>query len=200
MSPKQHKWYLREWNKGFKTHWSGVKAGEVVSRPGRAANPHRDRVVDLARRMCVGAADGRLSPGKLRHACHLVALGRDKRSWDLTNKELDRVIAVFRLLGDPAQLAADMLMTRAQEETRRVAVGKAENPIGYHQPDADRKRMIWAMEHVDLPPNYVAELCRDKFGTTNWRSLPDQALHQLLVTCKCRAASRAIAESKKVTY
>ena len=77
MTTKQHRWYLREWGAAFSAHWSGVRGGEVVARTGRPENhPLREQVLAVARRM-LGARGGKLNADVIRHACHVVALGKD---------------------------------------------------------------------------------------------------------------------------
>ncbi|MBX3747301.1 MAG: hypothetical protein KF833_18485 [Verrucomicrobiae bacterium] len=191
MTEKQRKWYLREWSKAFRAHWSGVRRGEVVVRPGRApADPVRDDVVRVAQARRLRQGGGGLSADDLRRACHILAVGKDVSSWALTNKQLDRVVALFRRLAG-LNLGAVLVGVEADAEAaRRQQVGGL--------PDADRKRVLYSLERVELPPQYVEELSRDKFGTGNWRSLPGPQLYQLLITAKARSVARAVADRAKV--
>lgn len=205
MTDKQHRWYLREWSAAYRVHWSGTKGGEAVTRAGRPPCPMRDRIVHTAQRMAIGREDGRLSPDLLRRACHVIATGNDCSSWALRNKQIDQVIAVFRVLARHRDVAAQMRIDATEIERARLMqagrVADAGSPLPAAQaiPDADRKRTLWSIAHSDLPAAYVEEISRDKFGTGNWQSLPDASLQQLLITVKCRSAARAIGAAKRTS-
>lgn len=191
MTPKQHKWYLREWGRAFKAHWAGVKGGEVLAKPGRPDSQVRDQVISAARARVVRRGGGQLTADDVRHACHILAVGRDLSCWNLTNKQIDLVVAKFRSLASDCDIASTMALDQAATEpSRRAAPGGL--------PDSDRKRTLWSLEHSDLSSDYIAKISRDKFGTANYRSLGDAQLHQLLITIKARAAAQAIAGTKRV--
>ena len=201
MTTKQHRWYLREWGAAFSAHWSGVRGGEVVARTGRPENhPLREQVLAVARRM-LGARGGKLNADVIRHACHVVALGKDIGSMRFTNKQIDQVVAIFRQLAG-VNLSALMMTTQAESEKARISAAKAAKASSPDAPtplpDADRARLIWALDHIDLPPAYLAELARDGFGTANWRSLPTEQLQKLRITAGCRAIARQITGTKRV--
>lgn len=61
-------------------------------------------------------------PDHLRHACHYVALGKDKSSDNLTNAELDQVLAVFRLMADPDDLKSIIDRDHPEHAERRRLV------------------------------------------------------------------------------
>lgn len=175
MNKAQHAKYMKEWSKAFRTHWAGVKGGEVLSRADRPDSSLRETILGIARQQAAAdPQDGRLTPDRLRHACHIHALGRNISSWDLTNRQWDKVVSVFRLLGDPANIGADMAVTADQADPDRP----------------DRKRLAFGLQKLDLPDAYIGEISRDKFGTTNWRQLSEDQLLQLLITCKTRALAR----------
>lgn len=202
MTTKQHRWYLREWSAAFRAHWAGVRGGEVLARPGRPeVHELREQILAICRRM-LAVRGGRLDPDTIRHACHVHALGRDIPSMKMTNKQLDRTVAVFRQLAG-VNLAAMLTTEAASAEQHRLAQARrarrgdpAATPVP--MPDADRTRLLWAIEHADLPPAYVEEICRDRFGTGNWRSLPTPSLHQLRITLACRATARAVGNTKRI--
>lgn len=175
MNKAQHAKYMKEWSRAYRTHWAGVKGGEVLARPGRPDSPLREQILDIARRdAAADPVDGRLTPDRLRHACHVKALGRNISSWDLTNRQWDKVVAVFRLLNDPANIGADIAVSADQANPSRP----------------DRKRVAFSLQKLDLPDAYIGEISRDKFGTANWRQLTEAQLLQLLMTCKARAVAR----------
>lgn len=175
MTKPQHAKYMKEWSRAYRTHWAGVRNGEVLSRPGRPDSALREEILAIARREAAAdPVDGRLTPDRLRHACHIHALGRNISSWDLTNRQWDKVVAVFRLLNDPANIGADIAVSDHQAHPMRP----------------DRKRVAFALQKLDLPDAYIGEISRDKFGSSNWRQLTEVQLQQLLITCKARALSR----------
>jgi hypothetical protein len=101
----------------------------------------------------------------LRHACHRVALGRDKSAKDLDNGELDRVVALFRILADPDDLDAVLAYS--------------------HPENTARQRMEWWIKHRCLD-SYVQALCRSEYGTADWEGLGFDRLKALHMTLKHR--------------
>lgn len=198
MTPKQHKWYLREWGAAFARHWCGTKAGQVLARPGRPASPLRESLVSMAGQIAAQLPDGRLSADVLRHACHVAALGKDVSSLRMSNKQLDLVIAFFRRLAeDGADLAGQIRLDAREREVGRQTAAKAnfqagcgdDPPWREAHPDADRKRVLWSLDHCGYPEPAIAAIARDKFRTVDWRGLADRELYELLLTIK-RAAAR----------
>ncbi len=199
MTQKQHRWYLREWSAAFAAHWCGSRGGEALVRPGRPISRFRDEVVVTARKLSMRMEDGRLSADLLRKACHVLAIGRSVSSLELTNKQLDLVVAVFRRLAeDGAELNGQMRIDKRAREIARqdsaaeqeAADGKAA-PWTATQPDADRKRVTWSIEHSGYPVEALRTICRDRFGTSEWRTLTDRDLYLLMITIKSRAAVHA---------
>lgn len=205
MTEKQRRWYLREWNAAFRAHWTGCVRGEAVPREGRPQCEMRDKVLAAAKRLAIGREDGRLSPDLIRRACHVIGVGADCSSYALRNKQIDQVVAVFRVLARHRDIAAQMRLDAAEVERARLVQAGRSKDAGVSvsdaeaAPDADRKRTIWSISHSDLAPAYVEEIARDKFGTPNWQSLPDGALRQLLITVKCRSAARMVGAAKRST-
>lgn len=101
-----------------------------------------------------------------RHACHIVALGVDKSSTQLTNAETDRILALFKLLADPDDLSATLAWNNPDEEKR--------------------KRMLWWINN-NCVESYVVEVCRQKFQTDDLESLNFKQLGQLHMTLKNRS-------------
>lgn len=174
MTERQHKFfYLRAWNRAFAASWFHDR-GTAVRRPGRICQELDQVEAVAAERARLRSC--RVSANELRHACHLVALGRDKSSLDLTNRELDQVVALFDLLADPDNLRARIALDHPEQEARR--------------------RLEWSVEHCGLPEAYVLTVCASKFGTHAWRNLEDVQLRQLIVTLKSRAKSRRQTETE----
>lgn len=102
-----------------------------------------------------------------RHEIHREALGIDKSHKDFTNKDLDRILDAF-----------DSILV-IQEGAR---VGDRSN-----QP---AKRLIWAIERLGLPEEYIQAIARDQFRTSDWRSLSEAELTHFRMTCTARAHAR----------
>lgn len=206
MTQKQHRWYLREWSAAFGAHWAGTKYGEALARPGRPESEIRDQVVAIGRQIAARLPDGRLSADVLRHACHVAALGRNPSSREMTNKQLDLVVAFFRRLAESGRELSGQIRLDARERelTRQVSAGAEYGagdgpgaPWREVHPDADRKRVTWSLEHSGYPEAAIAAISQDKFGTKGWRGLPDRELYELLLTIK-RAVGRKAARTDVV--
>ena len=84
-------------------------------------------------------------------------LSRDKL--DLDNRDLDRVVALFRILADQGDL---------------------DTVLDYlHPENAERHRTEWPTEHRCLP-GYVQALCRDEYGPPEWQGLNLRLPHRQL--------------------
>ena len=99
-----------------------------------------------------------------RHQIHLQVLGRDKSSKDLTNPELDKLLAAFRAISHPGDL--NLQLSTLNQNRNRI--------------------LYWIQHHCDAP--YARALARDKFGTEDFQSLPFEQLQQLHMTLKNRHA------------
>ena len=99
---------------------------------------------------------------------HVVALTQDKSSTDLTSKELDRVVAAFRLLADPDDFDAMM--------------------IWLHPENGVRDRQIWFIENR-VVESYARKVCQSKFGTGDWHSLTNESVRDLVMTLKNRPSA-----------
>lgn len=167
MTDKQRWLYFRTWQRAYKANWLR-EAGCIVRLVGRSG-PVLDQVEDIA---CEFArrTGGKVDADLLRHGCHTAALGVDKSSDNLDNRDLDLVLALFDLLIDPLNLAARMRLDNPGLDARR--------------------RLEWAVEHCGLPEAYVLTVCASKFGTHAWRNLEDVQLRQLMVTLKGRVKAR----------
>lgn len=150
MSPAQTQLYFRKWNPARVALAAGATSEMAV------------KVREMADHMA--ARDARKVDAEvLRHACHVVALGRQKSSKTLTNAELDRVLLVFRLIVNADDLAA---------------------VIAWDQPDQGQvKRLTWSIKHVS-PEAMTVHVAKDKFGRGDWWNLGVTELRQLLMTLK----------------
>ncbi len=160
--------YFPAWRTAFQHCWQADR-GQLVARPGRTESL-RLSVVEVFAKRRAGARAAIVGPDDLRHACHLAALGRDKSSKDMTNQDIDQVLAFFRLLVDPDDLSAQVALDNPDQEARR--------------------RLEWSVTHTGLPEAYVLKVCSQKFGTREWKTLDDEQLRQLVITLKARARAR----------
>lgn len=164
------RFYFPAWNRAFAARWVRDR-GTVLPRPEAPANALGDQV-QAAADARAGRYRRNATADDLRHACHVIALGRDLSSHDLTNAQVDRVVALFDLLADPDNLAARMRWDSPAEDARR--------------------RMEWSVRHSGFPEAYIRHVSRGKFSTGDWESLADWQLRQLVMTLKNRARTRII--------
>jgi len=101
-----------------------------------------------------------------RHELHIRALGQDKSHLDFTNEDFDRVLAEFRAISRPDDLAAQL-----------------------RQQDMPRRRLLYTIRRL-APAPYCQAIARDKFGTTDLDNLDLGQLRQLRITLAARARSR----------
>lgn len=151
------------------------------------------------------AAVRRMNPDADRKALHLQALGVEKSSKQFDNRDLDKVLAVFRGISDPGNLGAQL---RAQEGSR----ARLEHRL------SEMMQMLGL--YVEDPAGYVAKLVTDRWGvptggTMGPDDLSDQPtvrtdrqsgelkegpsqLHQLVITLWGRLRAMARAEDHSV--
>lgn len=165
---QQRRFYFPAWNAALKARWIRDR-GTMLPRPGAPENPQADEVMAIATRHAA-RRQALVSPDDLRHACHVVALGKDRSSYDLTNWQMDRVVALFELLADKENISAQ---------------------VRWENKDLDAvRRLEWAIQRVGFPEAYVASISFGKFGSRAWRALQPDQLRQLLITLKGRAAAK----------
>jgi len=117
----------------------------------------------------------------LRHAAHVLALGRDKSSTTLTNAELDRVVCLFRLLADPDDLKA---------LTQWSAYQRGEDP-------GSEKRVDYFLSHA-APAAYAGRIAADQFGTRNVDQLTPAQKRALAITLAHRRQKTSVASFPSV--
>jgi hypothetical protein len=169
MSPKQRiRLYFPAWRAAFAANWRADRG--VVLMLDQPANPDLARQIDTLARQVAEREARKMTGDDLRRMAHFVILGRQISSNDMDNRALDRVLTTFRLLADPDDLKALI---------------DQDNPQA-----ADRKRLEYAVRNCGWPEAYVLHVCSQKFGTTNWASLPIDRLHQLVITLKARRSAQ----------
>ena len=102
-----------------------------------------------------------------RHALHVKALGQDKSHLDFSNEDFDRVLAEFRAVSQPDNLAAQL-----------------------RQQDMPRRRLIYTIMRM-APEAYWRAIAQDKFGTADESRLDLAQLKQLRITLAARSRSKA---------
>ena len=170
MTPMQRKrLYFPAWQSAWKRNWVMDGATVVaVGEPDVSVRAILDQMEVIALQRARAAGRG-MTADDLRHAGHVVALGRPVSSNDLDNRDLDRVMSLWRLLADPEDLSAVMAW---------------EKPA-----TAERRRMEWFVQNSGLPREYVLEICQKRFHCGDPLKLDDAPLHQLVVTLKMRLRS-----------
>jgi hypothetical protein len=101
-----------------------------------------------------------------RHSLHVKALGQEKSHLDFSNEDFDLVLAEFRALSQPDNLAAQL-----------------------RQQDMPRRRLLYSIRRLAEEP-YWRAIARDKFGTDDESRLDLAQLAQLRLTLAARARSR----------
>ena len=102
-----------------------------------------------------------------RHSLHVKALGQDKSHLDFTNADFDQVLAEFRALSQPDNLAAQL-----------------------RQQDMPRRRLLYSIRRL-ADESYWRSIAQDKFGTADETRLDLAQLTQLRNTLAARSRSRS---------
>lgn len=176
-TPMLARLYWPAWRRAFQAAWEidrgVVSARRLRDEPVDDTLPSPREIERIADRL---RGCGRLTADHLRHACHVRALGRDKSATTLTAQEMDRVVVLMELLANPMSLDA----------VQR-----------WCDPNIDaRKRLVWRVENCGLTEFYVEAICRDRFGSGNWRGLTTPQLRQFVTTLAQRVRARERMEAR----
>lgn len=128
-----------------------------------------DQLLHQVWHVAAGRTDERREDA-LRHACHVVALGKDPSSKTMTAAEADRVVVLFRLLANPEDLAAMTAWDRGTVP--------------------DRNRLLWKIRNLGHADHYIGAIAGDKFGETDINRLTTPQLHDLVRTLAARTRAR----------
>lgn len=158
------KLYWPLWSKALRMAWFKHPTDGLVI---QSAEPLAAEIT-LAAQESADAEFRSVTANDLRHAAHRMALGRDKSSSHLTNRELDRIVALFRILGDPDDLKAR---------------------LEYDHPERGERRRQDYVVRTAVPEAYARHVAADKFGTTNLDGLNDHQTRELAMTLRCRSAA-----------
>ncbi len=168
MTDNQRKYlYFPAWNRAFKANWR-TERGTVVAVPQPANVELAAKVADLGEAIAKREARA-LKADDLRHAAEMLALHKSVSSSQMTEAEIDKCLATFRLLANEVHVASVIVQQRTLP---------------------DRTRMEWAALNHPFGRPYVEAVCNGKFGTRNIRGLSDRQLSHLLMTLKSREQSR----------
>lgn len=171
MTPAQKfHFYFPAWNACVKANGWHMRGGMVQFDGGRLTE-EGVKMVTFARQRAL-MAKRPMSIDDFRHGAHWLALGRDKSSEHLTNAEVDRVVALFRLLANPDDLGARM---------KWDAYTRGEDPGAV-------QRVDWFIRQA-APAAYTAKVSLDMCGTRDWESLPIAKKNVLARALKQRNAS-----------
>jgi len=175
MSPAQDKMYWRRWAACCRANDWRMVSGRLAPAARLDGSAAHCKVVAAARQLAYSEAVG-LDADHLRHACHIVAIGRDKSHLKFTNKEFDALLDYWGddrdirgLLIDPDDLASAI---HQQNPTLKT-----------------RERMVKFLRD-DCIGSYVAGESGRLFGTKDWEALADDQLTRLYEHLRNRPNSR----------
>ena len=165
--------YWPAWGRASRAAWESDR-GAVLPRslreePADPGLPSAAQIERIAERL---RGPTRLTLDHLRHASHVLALGKDKSATALSPGEIDRCVALWDLIADPLSLDA---------------VNR------WLDPDLDaRRRLEWRLSRHPMGADYVAAIARDRFGAASISTLSARDLRHLLMTVdqRSRAAAR----------
>jgi hypothetical protein len=109
-----------------------------------------------------------------RHRLHIEALGYDKSSTDFTNKDLDKVLSVFRAISRPDDLSAQL-----------------------RQLDQQKIRILHKCRQL-ADPAYIARVVLDKFHVHALEELTQAQATMLLFTLTNRARANRRKEAELI--
>jgi hypothetical protein len=157
MTDKQRKlFYFPAWHRCCAANnWVEVKGR--MAEDARRTDPDAPEMAVIWT-MATQAAEARHSAvtvDDLRHACHALALGKDKSCTDLTNPEVQRVVDLFEYLAAPDNL--DMCMK-------------------WQDPRLSQKRSLISYIKRRAPEQYICAIARDRWDTIFWE---DRSIEEL---------------------
>jgi hypothetical protein len=172
MTPAQRHLYWRAWAQAARAQgWDTVGGLRNQQPPPECADPVQNLIHDAMVLAMERAGQEPLRPDHVRHAIHQIVLGRDCSSRDLQNRELDLVLAAFRLLANPTDLGA--IMT-----------------LGHDAANHTTRRRRWWLTHC-VRPAYLRRVMADFFGHTDLDRLDDGDIATLHAIIKRRVAAAA---------
>lgn len=100
-----------------------------------------------------------VKPDDFRHACHIVAIGQNKSSWDMTNDECERVVTLFRVLTNPDDIEAVLDWEDPLRAKKRnlIAAVKHKAPVAYWGHIAENKYQTRILDNLTI--GQLTQLC-----------------------------------------
>jgi hypothetical protein len=149
-------WFFPSWQRAFRANWFRDR-GCILPLESRPESEWLQQVEAAARDLAFH--QHRAETEEIyRHACAVVALGRNISSQDMTNDQLDLVECLFRLLTNPLDLEA---------------------VLDWQNPDRmASRRLIGGIERMK-PDAYVATMSSNIYGSREWRLLSVPQLRNL---------------------
>ena len=165
MTQKQNLHYWRLWGEVCASRAWKMHKGRMTPAP--PESPDETIVIGIAANLAA-AKHRATTPDDLRHASHYYAAGRDIGHAALTQPQIDKLFALWKLFIDPSNLDAALAL---------------ENPeIG------ERKRIIHRLRTA-APDTYIDAICHDQFPgyvSPFWEDLPMRDLRALSLTLRAR--------------
>lgn len=159
---QKFKFYFPAWTACVRANgWRKEKSRLVLDASKQCEELNKVLTFGTQRALTAGRS---LTADDLRHGCHVLALGRDKSSEDLTNAELDRIVTLFQVLTDP-----DNLTSRLKWD----AYERGEDPGAVQRVEYFIRR---------CPDAYVRAVSHGLFGTRQWESLTVKQKGRLSMT------------------
>jgi hypothetical protein len=117
-----------------------------------------------------------------RHQLHTQALGADKSHKDFTNADLDKVLAAFRAISDPANVQAQLRQIDQPRTRLLYAINRlsAQLSVQLAGPDSQPSTLNPQLG------GYASAISLDKFGTSDLTTLAEPQLEQLRNTLASR--------------
>jgi hypothetical protein len=161
MSPAQEKRYWRRWNAVARANRWRMAGGRLDEAAELKASEHHVKA-GLTALQIANLEHRAVTADDLRHACHVLACGRDMSHKAMSNKQFD---ALLNYWGDE-RLVAGLLLEPLDlgSEIHRA------NPRL-----KSRERHVYFLKHECLG-GYVANESQRIYGTRNWETLRDEEL------------------------
>lgn len=165
MNAAQNSKYWRRWSAVCRhNHWIWLK-GRLSDQAVKDASQVHAGVWTLAEQLAARAFRTPVADD-LRHACHVLALGRDVSHADFTNEQFSRLLV---LLGDEKKLPGLL-----------INPDHVRSSMYWNDPNLQRKdSLVFAIKAM-APDAYIAKITADVWGTIYWEDLDVSALLGLL--------------------
>ena len=176
MTPGQNAKYWRRWAFVCRANgWRWLK-GRLVEEAVKTASPFHAGVWALGEQIAQQHCRAPFADD-LRHACHVMALGRDLSHDALTNDQFNRLLLLW---GDEKKLPGLLINP---EHVRSI--------MFWNDPDMQKKdSLVWAIKAA-APDEYIEKITSDIWGTKYWEDLETPQLLGLLRKLKGTRPARA---------